>query len=473
MRMMSACFNAGAAGPGCASGDRDRAVGVQQHQRHRLAEDRAASHHHGMAPGERDTVGLEQAHDPGRGGRSPRMLAHRHAAEAETGHAVHVLRQIDRVEAGTLVDLRRHRVLQQDAVAARVGVQLRRSSPATVPWRRSPASRRPSTHADALAGILLHAHVGRGRRVVAHQGWSPGSALPAAARADHGDARAQFGFGLLAGLSPRTIAGIVPRRSRRWVKKGRAFSHRLAAGPSKRAKFDAMPRLTLTGSPLTFALPCRGPRLAIWHSAYCMCLLWRRTSANPSPLPRTICRFLCPSLMVAVQSVGTGLLFGCCGSIPVGHPIHLPAFFKRSPQMAARTALPCALVCVHDAPGYCGNELTPGKGVAPAVVGFQGTTWRRRRGRTWPARMRAQHGLFRCRGGSDSIGLVTVAGSARPWAARPVRYGAGAGAPCGKVAGSAPSAPSSAPASPVPVGGWLRESWHGRRTPASWWPVST
>ncbi len=156
--------------------DGDRAVGVQQHQRHRLAEDRAASHHHGVSPGERDLVGLEQAHDAGRGGRSPGMLAHRHAAEAEAGHAVDVLRQRRSRRS-------RHARRSAPAPGAAAGCRgsagwhsVARSSPAAVPWWCSPASRRPSTpcrRACRRSASCARRSRRPGRR---RPGWSPGSA---------------------------------------------------------------------------------------------------------------------------------------------------------------------------------------------------------------------------------------------------------------------------------------------------------
>ncbi len=51
------------------------------------------------------------------------ILAHGHAAEAQAGHAVDILFQRYGIEAGALINLFGHRVLQQNAVDIGVGIQ--------------------------------------------------------------------------------------------------------------------------------------------------------------------------------------------------------------------------------------------------------------------------------------------------------------------------------------------------------------
>ena len=103
--------------------DDNRRIGVQQHGGHRFTEDRTAPDHHRQLTRQRHLVMGKQPHDAGRRGRAPRRLAHRHAPEAIGRDAIDVLGQRDAIKTGALVDLRRHRVLQQNAVDVGIGVE--------------------------------------------------------------------------------------------------------------------------------------------------------------------------------------------------------------------------------------------------------------------------------------------------------------------------------------------------------------
>ena len=109
-----------------------------------------------------DAVAREQPHDAGRCGRTIGGLAHCHAAEAVAGDAVYVLFDRDAVEAVALVDLMGNRMLQQDAAHARVGVQVVDGGEELPCGRLFGQSDAERLHADAAAGIALHADVGCG-----------------------------------------------------------------------------------------------------------------------------------------------------------------------------------------------------------------------------------------------------------------------------------------------------------------------
>ena len=145
------------------------AVGIQKHECHRFAQDGATAHHDGVLALERNVVGLQQAHDAGRSRATVCWFAHRHAAEAEAGHTVHVLAGVNLFEGGALVDVARDRVLQQYAVHVRVFVQFLDLVEEFLRGGVLGHCHADAFHAHAGAGVALHLHVGGARRVVADQ----------------------------------------------------------------------------------------------------------------------------------------------------------------------------------------------------------------------------------------------------------------------------------------------------------------
>jgi hypothetical protein len=96
--------------------DGHRRVGVQQQQRHRLADDLAAAQHHRPAARELDLVALQQLHDPRRrAGHEARALLDQQA-HVRRMEAVDVLVRAHVVEHALRVHLLRQRQLHQDAV---------------------------------------------------------------------------------------------------------------------------------------------------------------------------------------------------------------------------------------------------------------------------------------------------------------------------------------------------------------------
>jgi hypothetical protein len=79
----------------------------------RLPEDRAASDHHGVLPGDRHFVGVEERHDPGRCALGESRTAHAHGHERGSGNTVDVLVRRDRLEHAVLVGVARRRVLDR------------------------------------------------------------------------------------------------------------------------------------------------------------------------------------------------------------------------------------------------------------------------------------------------------------------------------------------------------------------------
>ena len=104
----------------------------------------------------------------GRGG-AVGPLPHRHATKAVAGHAVHVLVRSNGVEAAPLVDVRRHRVLEQDAVDVRRGVQAGNCVKEFLGAGFLRQLDAPRLHANAPAGVALHAHVHGRSGVVTHE----------------------------------------------------------------------------------------------------------------------------------------------------------------------------------------------------------------------------------------------------------------------------------------------------------------
>ena len=156
------------AGLGVADGD----GGVAAEQQHRggLAEDRTAADHHHVLAGDGHLVGVQQRDDAGRrAGREGLLVAVRHVQERVGGDAVDVLAPADRVEHGALVDVRRHRVLDQDAVHAVVGDQivdgLHHLGGGALRGQIAPQR----VDADLTTAVHLHPHVGVRGGVVADQ----------------------------------------------------------------------------------------------------------------------------------------------------------------------------------------------------------------------------------------------------------------------------------------------------------------
>ncbi len=71
-----------------------------------------------------NTVVFQYAHDALWCRAAVGIFSHRHSAETEARHAVHVLVQVDGIETSALVNLLGRRMLQQDAVHVRVCVEL-------------------------------------------------------------------------------------------------------------------------------------------------------------------------------------------------------------------------------------------------------------------------------------------------------------------------------------------------------------
>ena len=154
---------------GLAVANRDGAVRVEEHHRHRLPEDGAATDDHGVFAGERDVVGLEESHDAGRRCATVSFFAHGHAAKAEAGHAIDVLAGVNRFEGGTFIDVSRHRVLQQDAVDVLVFVEFLDLVEEFLGRGVLVHHHADAFHAHAGAGVALHLDVCGTCRIVAHE----------------------------------------------------------------------------------------------------------------------------------------------------------------------------------------------------------------------------------------------------------------------------------------------------------------
>jgi hypothetical protein len=140
--------------------DGDSGVGVEEHERHGLAEDGAASDNDGFPALDFDSVAMQETHDSGGRGGAVGVLAHGHASETEAGDSVHIFFERDAVEAGAFVDLLWDRMLEQDAAHARVGIELvdlREKLRGGGVFRERDAER---LHADTAARIAFHFDVG-------------------------------------------------------------------------------------------------------------------------------------------------------------------------------------------------------------------------------------------------------------------------------------------------------------------------
>ena len=96
----------------------------QQQQRRRLAHDVGAADDHCIFAADIDAGGLDHADAARRGAGQVARLADLHTAHVDRRKAIHILLRRDGVNNGFLVDLRRQRQLDKDAVYGGVGGQL-------------------------------------------------------------------------------------------------------------------------------------------------------------------------------------------------------------------------------------------------------------------------------------------------------------------------------------------------------------
>ena len=155
--------------------DGDGGALLQQHQRHRLADDVAAAYHYRVLAAKLVANRFEHLHAAvGRAGPEAGHAGHQRAGTGDV-KTVHVLGRRDGFDHLLRVDVRRQRQLHQDAVNGRVGVQ-----------RGNARQQRRFAHigvvlledrmqAAVFTGLDLVAHIDLGRRVFADQ--------------DHGQAR--------------------------------------------------------------------------------------------------------------------------------------------------------------------------------------------------------------------------------------------------------------------------------------------
>lgn len=116
-----------------------------------------------------EVVLVQQAHDSaGRPGDEARQ-AEAHRRERVHGDPVDVLGRIDRFERGAFVDVRSHRVLDQDAVDARVGRQRGDRVDHILCGGGGGKGHVPRLDARALAPAALHPDVGHRGRVLPDQ----------------------------------------------------------------------------------------------------------------------------------------------------------------------------------------------------------------------------------------------------------------------------------------------------------------
>ena len=89
----------------------DGGVFCQQHHRHGLAQNRAATHNHRMLAFDVDIVGLQRSHNALRRGAAIGRLTHSHTSKAKAGDAIHILAEVNSIKAGAFIDLCWHGVL--------------------------------------------------------------------------------------------------------------------------------------------------------------------------------------------------------------------------------------------------------------------------------------------------------------------------------------------------------------------------
>ena len=105
--------------------DRHGRVRLEQELRDRLADDVRPADDHRVLPGRVDPVFLQQPHDPERGRTDEVRPSEREQPGADRMEAVDVLGRVDRLDGRRLVQVRRQRRLDEEAVDCVVGVQLR------------------------------------------------------------------------------------------------------------------------------------------------------------------------------------------------------------------------------------------------------------------------------------------------------------------------------------------------------------
>ena len=149
--------------------DGDCGIGFQQHHGHGFAKNGAATHHYGMFAFQFHLVVLQQAHDAFGGGAAVSVLTHAHATKPEAGDAVHVLFQADGVETGAFINLGGHRMLQQNAVHIRIGVEFVNFCQQLFGAGVFVQLNGDRFHADTLAGVAFHLYIGGRCRVSTHQ----------------------------------------------------------------------------------------------------------------------------------------------------------------------------------------------------------------------------------------------------------------------------------------------------------------
>jgi hypothetical protein len=164
--------------------DRHGAVLAKQEDRHRLADDVAATEHDRPLPGERDPVALQERDHAQGGARDDAREPEEQPAGVRGMKPVDVLRRVDRPENPVGIDAGRQRELHEDPVHRGVGVQ----GPDGVQDRGFARGRGEAKglgpHPRGTRGLLLAAHVGHRRRVLAdqHHGQAGGHARALAER---------------------------------------------------------------------------------------------------------------------------------------------------------------------------------------------------------------------------------------------------------------------------------------------------
>jgi len=155
--------------------NRHRGVSMQQHQRHRLAHDIGAAHHHGFRPRNRYARALQQLHHPCRcAGTRPGRVGHKlpHVVWMET---IYILVGTDRQQHGARVHLLRQRHLHQDPVDVLPLVEVFNVAEQ---FLRRDRIRQPelfAVHPQLAAGLHFARHIKLAGRIVARKnGYQPG-----------------------------------------------------------------------------------------------------------------------------------------------------------------------------------------------------------------------------------------------------------------------------------------------------------
>jgi hypothetical protein len=162
--------------------DRDRGVAREQEHRHRLSDDVAAPDDDRPLALRVDAVVVEHHHHPERRAGAHDALAEQEIADVPGMEAVDIEARVDRVEDLALVDVVRQRQLDEDAVDARVRVQLRHEAEELLLGRLRRQVLPQREDADLLAGLLLVAHVDAARGVVADEDGGEARSSPRSGR---------------------------------------------------------------------------------------------------------------------------------------------------------------------------------------------------------------------------------------------------------------------------------------------------